>query len=78
MAGSTIEGRRIHIRTCHLCEAMCGLEVHVETNEDGADEVKLIRPEEGMLALFPSWQWHGTRPFAQGERLTMAFDAALG
>ncbi|MDG2025754.1 MAG: molybdopterin oxidoreductase family protein [Acidimicrobiales bacterium] len=45
MAGSTIEGRHIHIRTCHLCEAMCGLEVHVETNEDGADEVKLIRPD---------------------------------
>ncbi|MEZ5166228.1 MAG: hypothetical protein R2695_06950 [Acidimicrobiales bacterium] len=31
--------RDIHIRTCHLCEAMCGLEVHVED-----DEVKLIRP----------------------------------
>ncbi len=31
--------RDIHIRTCHLCEAMCGLELHVE---DG--EVKLIRP----------------------------------
>ena len=31
--------RDIHIRTCHLCEAMCGLELHVEDNE-----VKLIRP----------------------------------
>ena len=31
--------RDIHIRTCHLCEAMCGLELHVED-----DEVKLIRP----------------------------------
>ena len=30
--------RDIHIRTCHLCEAMCGLELHVE---DG--EVKLTR-----------------------------------
>ena len=31
--------RRIHVRTCSLCEAMCGLEVHVE-----GDQVKLIRP----------------------------------
>lgn len=31
--------RDIHIRTCNLCEAMCGLELHVED-----DEVKLIRP----------------------------------
>ena len=31
--------RQIHIRTCSLCEAMCGLEVH---HADG--EVKLIRP----------------------------------
>src|SRR5215217_1601891 len=32
--------REIHLRTCPLCEAMCGLEVHVED-----DEVKLIRPD---------------------------------
>ena len=31
--------RSIHIRTCPLCEAMCGLEVH---HADG--EVKLVRP----------------------------------
>ncbi len=31
--------RETHIRTCPLCEAMCGLEVHHE-----AGEVKLIRP----------------------------------
>jgi len=31
--------RQIHIRSCSLCEAMCGLEVH---HADG--EVKLIRP----------------------------------
>lgn len=30
--------RDIHIRTCPLCEAMCGLQVHV-----AGDEVKLIR-----------------------------------
>lgn len=33
-----------------------------------------IEPKPGHLVLFPSWMWHGTRPFAQGERLTVAFD----
>ncbi|WP_425466599.1 putative 2OG-Fe(II) oxygenase [Qipengyuania marisflavi] len=42
------------------------------------EPLKLIEPREGLLALFPSWSWHGTRPFAAGERLTVAFDVALG
>lgn len=33
-----------------------------------------IRPEVGKLALFPSYFFHGTRPFSSGERLTVAFD----
>jgi tetratricopeptide (TPR) repeat protein len=37
---------------------------------------RLIEPREGQLVLFPSWMWHGTRPFADGERLTVAFDVA--
>lgn len=36
-----------------------------------------VRPEPGLLVLFPSWLWHGTVPFS-GEvdehRLTIAFD----
>ena len=36
-----------------------------------------IEPRRGQLVLFPSWMWHGTRPFAEGERLTVAFDVAL-
>jgi tetratricopeptide (TPR) repeat protein len=36
-----------------------------------------IEPTVGRLVLFPSWMWHGTRPFAEGERLTVAFDVAL-
>jgi tetratricopeptide (TPR) repeat protein len=36
-----------------------------------------VKPEPGLLALFPSYMWHGTVPFA-GEpdetRLTIAFD----
>jgi hypothetical protein len=35
-----------------------------------------IEPKAGRLALFPSWMWHGTRPFAEGERMTVAFDVA--
>ena len=33
-----------------------------------------IEPKAGHLVLFPSWMWHGTIPFSQGERLTIAFD----
>jgi tetratricopeptide (TPR) repeat protein len=33
-----------------------------------------IEPKPGQLVLFPSWMWHGTVPFAAGERLTVAFD----
>ncbi|QDH35667.1 putative 2OG-Fe(II) oxygenase [Porphyrobacter sp. YT40] len=37
---------------------------------------QLIEPKPGRLVLFPSTMWHGTRPFPQGERLTVAFDIA--
>jgi tetratricopeptide (TPR) repeat protein/predicted 2-oxoglutarate/Fe(II)-dependent dioxygenase YbiX len=35
---------------------------------------RLVEPKPGRLVLFPSTMWHGTRPFAEGERLTVAFD----
>ncbi len=35
-----------------------------------------IAPKPGLLALFPSYLFHGTRPFGSGERLTVAFDIA--
>src|SRR4029450_7174979 len=38
---ATANGRRIHLRTCPLCEAMCGLEVHVRD-----DRVELIRGDK--------------------------------
>lgn len=38
--------------------------------------VRVLRPQEGVLALFPSFLFHGTRPFDDGERLTVAFDVA--
>lgn len=37
---------------------------------------RTVEPRPGRLVLFPSTMWHGTRPFAQGERLTVAFDVA--
>jgi hypothetical protein len=38
--------------------------------------VRAIEPKPGRLVLFPSTMWHGTLPFAGGERLTVAFDVA--
>ena len=35
-----------------------------------------VRPEVGLLVLFPSYFWHGTVPFhSEQPRLTVAFDA---
>lgn len=34
-----------------------------------------VKPEPGLLVLFPSYMWHGTAPFSSGgTRLTCAFD----
>lgn len=36
---------------------------------------KIVQPEAGKLVLFPSYFWHGTRPFESvAPRLTVAFD----
>jgi Flp pilus assembly protein TadD len=37
---------------------------------------RTIEPKPGRLVLFPSYTWHGTRPFGEGERMTIAFDVA--
>ncbi|WP_310468749.1 putative 2OG-Fe(II) oxygenase [Sphingomonas sp.] len=42
----------------------------------GLPPLRKIEPRPGQLVLFPSWMWHGTVPFAEGERLTVAFDVA--
>lgn len=34
----------------------------------------VIPPRAGQLVVFPSILWHGTYPFAAGERLNIAFD----
>ncbi|MGF1549170.1 MAG: tetratricopeptide repeat protein [Sphingomonadaceae bacterium] len=52
------------------------LEIGAPPAELGLDLPPLasIEPAPGRLALFPSYMFHGTRPFAEGERLTVAFD----
>lgn len=36
---------------------------------------RVVAPRAGMLALFPSYMWHGTIPFQdQAPRMTIAFD----
>ena len=37
-----------------------------------------IRPQPLHCALFPSTLFHGTRPFAAGKRMTVAFDVQTG
>ena len=39
------------------------------------EPARLVKPEPGMLALFPSYCWHGTYPIEKsGMRLTAPFD----
>ncbi len=39
------------------------------------DPEHYVQPEAGLLALFPSYMWHGTVPFSGDQpRLTIAFD----
>lgn len=55
------------------------LELGRPPNELALDLAPLaqIEPRVGRLALFPSYMFHGTRPFDAGERLTVAFDVSL-
>ncbi len=40
----------------------------------GCTVEKVVQPKVGRLVLFPSYMWHGTVPFDEGERLTAPFD----
>ncbi len=42
----------------------------------GLAPLRTVEPRPGRLVLFPSTMWHGTNPFAAGERMTVAFDVA--
>lgn len=37
---------------------------------------RTVEPQVGRLVLFPSTMWHGTESFAEGERISVAFDIA--
>jgi hypothetical protein len=52
------------------------LEIGRPPPELGVDlePLETIEPEPGRLVLFPSFLFHGTRPFSAGERLSVAFD----
>ena len=47
------------------------------TLDVGLPPVRTVEPKPGRLVLFPSYTWHGTRPFGKGERITVAFDVAV-
>jgi uncharacterized protein (TIGR02466 family) len=62
-------------------EDMQGTEGFLKFGEPGPPtapplkEQHLVKPEPGLLVLFPSYMWHGTVPFAsQQTRLSCAFD----
>ncbi|HEV2818473.1 MAG TPA: putative 2OG-Fe(II) oxygenase [Allosphingosinicella sp.] len=65
-----------------LPEAAAGQEGWLALGEPQAElglplpPIRLVEPKPGRLVLFPSTMWHGTLPFAAGERLTVAFDVA--
>ncbi|MBS0384925.1 MAG: tetratricopeptide repeat protein [Proteobacteria bacterium] len=40
----------------------------------GCSVEKIVQPRAGLLVLFPSYMWHGTIPFAEGERMTAPID----
>lgn len=42
------------------------------------EPIARVEPRPGRLCLFPSFLYHGTTPFRDGERITIAFDVAPG
>ena len=62
-------------------KALKGFEGALKLGEPGPPtspplrEDYLVKPEPGVLVLFPSYMWHGTVPFSSAEkRLSCAFD----
>lgn len=52
-------------------------EAESPTFQVGLPPFRTVEPKPGRLVLFPSYMWHGTRPFGEGERMTVAFDVAV-
>jgi uncharacterized protein (TIGR02466 family) len=46
--------------------------------EASASNLRVVRPEEGVLLLYPAYLWHRTVPFAgMGERISVSFDLLI-
>ena len=44
----------------------------------GEQFIRKIKPEPGLVVMFPSYVWHGTIPFSdEGERISIAFDVHI-
>jgi uncharacterized protein (TIGR02466 family) len=42
-------------------------------------KLKVIRPQAGLVVLFPSFYWHRTIPFeSDSKRISIAFDLIVG
>jgi Tfp pilus assembly protein PilF len=69
---------RLPVPTTDEDDAAGHLELGRPPSDLGVDlpPLQVIAPRVGYCVLFPSALFHGTRPFAQGDRMTMAFDVA--
>ena len=47
----------------------------MELQKMAAPQVRAIKPEEGLMLLFPAYFYHGTVPFESAQRrISIAFD----
>ena len=63
------------MRAGHTSEGILSFGAPGMVTTPSLDAELSVRPEVGLLVLFPSYFWHGTLPFHSGQpRLTVAFD----
>jgi tetratricopeptide (TPR) repeat protein len=63
------------MRTGHTAEGILSFGTPGMITMPSLDAELSVRPEVGLLVLFPSYFWHGTLPFhSEQPRLTVAFD----
>jgi tetratricopeptide (TPR) repeat protein len=63
------------MRTGHTAEGILSFGTPGIITTPSLDAELSVRPEVGLLVLFPSYFWHGTLPFhSEQPRLTVAFD----
>jgi len=69
----------LSVTTCPRSARICIAVVALSRRSTFWDDTvfgTFVKPERGMLVLFPSYFWHGTVPFGGSDtRLTVAFDA---